>query len=555
MTLIRFLFRSSRGPVLLLLVTSAISGASVALILSVINAMIAGAVSAWGVRTFAILCLLLLATRFTSWVLLFRVCHDALVRFRLELSEEFLRAPLPISESVGSDKFLSAVTEDAAAVVGAVPGIPITLVNSALVLGCMAFLASLSLQLFFKVVTFLVLASVLYRLIAQRGLNAFISAQRTYENLLRHFQALSLGLKELKLSGAKRREFIRDTIYREATDFRGHSLRGVTFYNVANVVGYAILLGAIGLVIASTAEGEVTKRVGTGFVLVLWFIGTPLEAILQWAPAFGRAKVSLERIGTLRGLFAGAECPGSKEYVGIGPSRPPAAIELRGVSYRYPSDVQDEAFVLGPIDLTIEAGQVIILSGGNGSGKSTLAKLICGLYTPIAGEVLYGNQPITQLTQDAYREHFAAVFADFHLFEKLYGLDGKDVDIKAVQYLERLRLAKKVTISDGQLSTIKLSSGQRRRLALLTAQLEDRAIYLFDEWASDQDPSFKRMFYEEIVPDLKARGKTVMIVTHDERFFSVGDRVVALQDGRILSNRCHNETASSCNENGRTGAV
>jgi putative ATP-binding cassette transporter len=171
--------------------------------------------------------------------------------------------------------------------------------------------------------------------------------------------------------------------------------------------------------------------------------------------------------------------------------------------------------------------------GGNGSGKTTLAKLLIGLYSPEEGEIRFGGKSITDENRDEYRQSFSVVFTDFFLFDSLLGLDNINIDGDARYYLEKLQLDQTVRVSDGVLSTINVSQGQRKRLALLTAYLEDRAIYLFDEWAADQDPVFKEIFYLQLLPELKARGKTVIVISHDDRYYHVADRIIKLDYGRI----------------------
>jgi putative ATP-binding cassette transporter len=170
--------------------------------------------------------------------------------------------------------------------------------------------------------------------------------------------------------------------------------------------------------------------------------------------------------------------------------------------------------------------------GGNGSGKSTLAKLIAGLYAPESGQVWWDGEPLTEQTTDAYRQLFSAVFSDFYLFERILGLQLDNLDERAQQYLEKLQLEHKVQVNEGVLSTLELSQGQQKRLALLTAYLEDRSIYLFDEWASDQDPFFREIFYKQILLELKQRGKTVLVISHDDRYFHLADQLIKLEYGQ-----------------------
>jgi putative ATP-binding cassette transporter len=171
--------------------------------------------------------------------------------------------------------------------------------------------------------------------------------------------------------------------------------------------------------------------------------------------------------------------------------------------------------------------------------------LITGLYTPQSGEIRLDGTPITDDNREWYRQHFSAVFSDFYLFGRLVGLTNNNLDTRAQQFLVQLQLNHKVEIKDGVLSTTALSQGQRKRIALLTAYLEDRPIYLFDEWAADQDPYFKRIFYTQILPELTKRGKTVLVISHDDRYFHAADRIVKLEYGRLESQRLVNQKTTN----------
>jgi putative ATP-binding cassette transporter len=192
----------------------------------------------------------------------------------------------------------------------------------------------------------------------------------------------------------------------------------------------------------------------------------------------------------------------------------------------------DDRFLLGPIDLRLRRGELVFLVGGNGSGKTTLAKLLVGLYAPAAGEVRLNGRPVGDNEREHYRQMFSAIFADGHLFDRLLGMKLAQL-ADAQAYLALLQLGHKVRTEGGQLSTTELSHGQRKRLALLTAYLEDRPVYVFDEWAADQDPGFKDVFYTRLLPELKGRGKAVLVISHDERYFHVADRVVRLDSGTL----------------------
>jgi putative ATP-binding cassette transporter len=207
------------------------------------------------------------------------------------------------------------------------------------------------------------------------------------------------------------------------------------------------------------------------------------------------------------------------------------SIELKDARFTYPKTAGGEGFALGPINLTIRPGEILFITGENGCGKTTLIKLILALYEPTEGNVLLNGEVVSADRRDDYRQLFSAIFFDFFLFDDLVHA-GSTLPAEAQTYLEKLEIAHKVTISDGRFSTINLSAGQRKRLALIQVYLENRPVIVFDEWAAEQDPTFRRVFYEEILPDLKRQGKALVVISHDDRFFGVADKRFHLKDGK-----------------------
>jgi len=206
-------------------------------------------------------------------------------------------------------------------------------------------------------------------------------------------------------------------------------------------------------------------------------------------------------------------------------------IRLDEVRFSYKGSDGD-LFVLGPVSFTIGVGEIVFLTGGNGSGKSTLLKIVTGLYVPSSGRVLTGDAPVTSENIQSYRENFSAIFSDFRLFRRLYGLLGTS-DAAVAELLREMQLAHKVQFDGDRFSRLELSSGQRKRLALVVALLENRPILVFDELAADQDPEFRRVLYEELLPSLRDEGRTVIAATHDDRYFHVANKVVKLEYGKV----------------------
>ena len=269
------------------------------------------------------------------------------------------------------------------------------------------------------------------------------------------------------------------------------------------------------------------------YTLTLLYLMTPLQEVLNTLPELIRANVALKTTEEL-GLALSQETPEELLETDL-PVAEWKTLELKSVIHAYHREGESESFILGPIDLSFWPGELVFIVGGNGSGKTTLVKLLTGLYSPEEGSILLDGELIREANRAFYRQHFSAVFSDFYLFKQMLGLINPKLKHQAQEYLAELKLSHKVQVVDGKLSTTDLSQGQRKRLALLTAYLEDRPIYVFDEWAADQDPQFKAVFYMQILPGLKARGKTVFVITHDDRYYDCADRIIKLDEGKVVS--------------------
>ena len=291
-----------------------------------------------------------------------------------------------------------------------------------------------------------------------------------------------------------------------------------------------LIVGANVIVFWALAASAVNRHLDLGHLVMFAqsAIGTSMIAFggLNWALDGAAAPVAAVLRLEPEMEPAGRLPSGSRKADGL----PTREIRFRNVTFGYPGCGR----VLEGFDLTIPAGTSLAIVGQNGAGKTTLAKIITGLYSAENGELVLDGERITDENREYYRQHFSAIFYDFHLFESLLGLEKPNLDDYAREGLARLQLTHKVTIQDGVLSTTQLSQGQRKRLALLTATLEDRPIYVFDEWAADQDREFREFFYRYLLPDLKAKGKMVLIICHDDQYFDVADRIIKLESGRII---------------------
>jgi putative ATP-binding cassette transporter len=270
-----------------------------------------------------------------------------------------------------------------------------------------------------------------------------------------------------------------------------------------------------------------------GYIVMSVYLYRPMGTLMAVVPELGNALVALQKIEDI-GL-----APESRVAPMGDPTGPLEweTLEMVDAKFSFTRGEDGREFTVGPINLTFHPGEILFVIGGNGSGKTTLAKVLTSLYPLEEGELRLDGKLIDEGNKEHYRELFSVVFFDFYLFKDLKADGGADLDEQAGVYLKQLRLAHKVDVEAGRLSTLKLSQGQRRRLALLGAYLEDRPFYVFDEWAADQDPEFREVFYTPILPDLKERGKTVFVITHDDRYLRFADRCLKMHDGQISHER------------------
>ncbi|MEM7725033.1 MAG: cyclic peptide export ABC transporter [Cyanobacteria bacterium P01_A01_bin.45] len=536
MKIIRLLFQKSWKLFILGAIASIITGASSAGLIALINYILQNLeqVSAGIVWSFISSCLLLMVSSTVSWILLTRLSQDVTYNLRLELTERIFACPLSRLEILGTPKLFAAITEDINTISASSIAISAMGVNIALILGCFTYFYWLSVPLFLIFLTLIILGVISYQYIANRGKQGLKIARGKQDILFKHFQTLTQGIKELKIHRQRRNTFYQEDLKRTASEYRHYCTQGMVLYAIASGYGLGLFFLPLGiLLLGLTKVMSIPIEVLTSYTLTFLYAITPMRSILNNLPEISKVSIALDKIESLE--LSLSEQTNEPLFPTDLDFEDWTSLELVGVNHAYRGEKEEHHFSLDNINLKFQPGEIVFIVGGNGSGKSTLVKLITGLYTPESGNILFNNHPVTDDNREWYRQQFSVVFYDFYLFDRLLGIEeNRETEIQ--DYLTRLELEHKVTVEKGILSTINLSQGQRKRLALLTAYLEDRPIYVFDEWASDQDPVFKKVFYQKLLPQLKQRGKTVIAISHDDRYFTECDRLIKLDYGRVVEN-------------------
>ena len=529
MKFVKYLFKHSLGFVILAAVMGTISGAANARLISAIseNMSMPTAVPLFHFLAFiGAAGIAGVATQLVVITLSTRLAY----KLRLDMCQEVILMPLKTQEDTGSNKLLASYTADIRSISNALLAIPAIFTNGAITLGCFVYLGYLSLNLLGLLIVFIVAMVVLYLIPERLGLKYMARNREEWDEMLTNYNAINQGAKELKLHANRRYTFYHDVTTPNLNRVRDASWKYRSVYAFLNNftrLGFYLIVGFM-------LYWGFDLKVVIGFVVVVLYVQGPIDQLITAIPTFRNANISFMKIRKT-GLFMLDKKKNERKQLQLleETADPFRSLTLQGVTHKYYREKEEHFFSLGPIDLEIKAGETVFLVGGNGSGKTTLAKLLTGLYTPDEGTVQLNGKPVTQDDLEAYRQNFSAIFSDFFIFEQFVGLPQQGLDEKGLELLAKLELDHKVEIKDGKLSTTRLSTGQRKRLALLMAWLEDRDVYLFDEWAADQDPYFKEVFYRKLLPDLKTRGKTLIVISHDDRYFDLSDRILKLTDGQL----------------------
>jgi putative ATP-binding cassette transporter len=534
MKIIYFLMRHSKGVIILAALLGVVSGGSSAILMALINKRLGEGASAHPqtVWLFVGIVLAALASNYASRVLLSRISQEAIFDLRMHLCRQVLAVPLRHLEEIGSHRILATLTQDIPTITRAFMDVPFFCINLTIVLSCLVYLGWLSPAVFGSLLVFLVLGMAGLMLPKRKADRIWRLAREESDTLFDQFRALTSGLKELRLHRPRREAFLRARLEASAGAYRDHQVAAGRLYALSGSWGFALYFIFMGFMLFIIPDVfSLSTQALTGYTITALYLRAPLISVLELVTTFSQANMSLQKLSEL-GLSL--DTFGAKEP--IGEAAQPASwesIRLSNLTHTYHREGSDDSFTLGPIDLEIKQGEMVFLMGGNGSGKTTLAKLLTGLYAPEGGEILLDGLPVDDERREKYRQLFSAVFTDFYLFE-LLGLDPSHLSERAQAYIEKLQLANKVEVRGDRFSTTELSQGQRKRLALLTAYLEDRPIYVFDEWAADQDPYFKDVFYLQLLPELKSKGKTVIIISHDDRYTHVAGRLIKLESGVVV---------------------
>jgi putative pyoverdin transport system ATP-binding/permease protein len=530
--------REMQGSLGRLVFVSAMGGLSTTSILAAINAGAQaadkGSVSFWGAALFIIALLLFIQAQHYILITTTAEIGAIIHKMRVRLMDYVRRSELLPLESIGRAEIVAAITMETATLTQASNTLAFAAQNALLIVLVTGYVAYLSILAFLLSVVIVGVGAAIFHSKTQQHAVQMREAAQWDNRLYDRLSDVLDGFKEVRLNRARSDALFEHSVEvsRAAANLKIRTQSETYRRMVLLQSSLYTLLGAVAFVVPMFAgaidPGSVTKS-----ITALVFIVGACAGLVQSIPIIAAANTAADRLDQLEArLQKIATLP---EEMAAEPAKRFTKIEMRDVEFRYIDKAADIAFKAGPFNFTLNSGDLVILTGGNGSGKSTFMKVLAGLYKPASGELLLDGAQVNEPTYEYYRSLISAIFPDFHLFQRLYGVPDPDM-AELADLLTQFRLHDKTRLTDGEFRTVDLSSGQRKRLALIVALLERRPILLLDEWAADQDPEFRRKFYFELLPSLYRAGRTVVAISHDDRYIEEMDvptRRLHMDEGRF----------------------
>ena len=535
---IRMLLAEAGPAKVPLLVFTALAGVGTALIVVIVNS-VADRRSTTGVDypllvTFILCCVVVLAAQARALTLTTRASEATVQRLRVRVVDLIRRADLEAFEALGPARVYARIAGDTATlseagtplVYGATSGL--ALVLAALYIATLSLLAFVVIAVLFGATTYL------FRVSQRNNAGHLLYAREAESRFFETFNHLLEGFKEVKMSAARGGDLAENYLVVQSLETERRKIEAISRMNNGLTIAHtSFYLMLASVVFALPQYLDSTQTVMKMTYTVIFMLAT-VDGVMKAFPLLTKANVAIQDLERTEAQLAAARRGEEGPVTLASPAM--HRLEMRGVVYAYTGPDGRPAFTVGPCDLTLGAGETVFIVGGNGSGKSTLLRVLAWLYEPRSGVILWDGRLVDRSNVVDYRNLFATVFSDFHLFDRLYGLAKADA-AEAQALLETMGLADKTAFRDGAFTNLELSTGQRKRLAFVAALLEDKPVYVLDELAADQDSDFRRRFYEELLPSIKARGRTLVVVSHDERYFHVADRVLVMEEGRFVEGR------------------
>lgn len=532
MKLLTILFREAETPKLKFLALAICAGLSGVLILAVLNVSAEhasdGTPRFLSVVYFSLAMAINILSQKYVWANSIRDVEVIVTNMRTRIFQKIAGCNLQGIEKIGKADLYTAINQHTYTISTASTSLMASVQNLIIVVFSLGYLAWLSLLAFSLTILFIGIVTVISlgrSKVTNKNLDAAVnSEQKVFYSL----NDLLEGFQEVKLNQDRHKGLISDALHlaHTARDNRVEANQALTLNFVGTQISFYFLLGILVFMVPQFSLSAYSDTVVKIATVGLFLMG-PITGIVSLLPHIVNADHSFQFISKTEGQLDALQEDAQGAVDAFGAFK---ELSLSQIRHSYFDEQGHPSFKIGPIDLSVKPNEILFITGGNGSGKSTMIRILTGLYFPRNGTMTFNRHTIDKDNIISYRSLFATVLSDYHLFPQSHGLAHVDPQ-EVYELLETMGLKGKTSFKDGYFDSFALSTGQKKRLALIVAILEDRPIMVFDEWAADQDPQFRRIFYKKILPDLKAKGKTIIAVTHDEKYFDCSDRHCHMDEG------------------------
>lgn len=507
---------------LLMLITKSISGAEIGFFQGY----------EWAVYVAVLVFSLAITSFFRKYMV--RLSNELLFEFDLNVTDKLRKVSVPVFEKLGRERIYTAFSDTR--VLGQIPHFLLEAVNaSIIVLCCLGYLFYTSLAAGISILS-LMAGLLIFYLIRNKKISKELEQLREYQTVYhKYLTDLLDGFKEMKMGIKRNNNFFNHYVKPNREEAENIAVNASLKYMQNELTGsysWYIIIGAS--IFLFPVYFDLPLAEIAPVIVTVMYMMVPASTLIGIVPFHTNVKIALNRIQELEAELSRY----ADEFERLPVKHEFGATKFQQITF---DDVVFEhvdnknKFILGPLNLTINRGELIFITGGNGSGKSTFINLLTGLYPPSEGAIYFNGNKVDVTNRIYYSDFISSIFTRSHLFNENYSdfdLTSDNYDLQ--QYIELMRMEGKINLSkDSKALTTNLSMGQKKRLSMIYSLLEGREIIILDEWAAEQDPTFKAYFYQEILPHLLRRGKTIIAVTHDDRYFDYANRIIKFERGKI----------------------
>jgi cyclic peptide transporter len=483
-----------------------------------------------------LLCITLVSNRIFQTYMI-KLTNNILYDFQLSILKRLRFASFQVYEKFGAQKIYAAISDTQ--ILAALPEAFINCINSLIVIVCgvayLVYVSPIGGIAILGLMTVLLIFYLVQNRDIEKNLNSVRDMQEEFHQYLRD---LLLGFKEIKMSKNRNdvifHKFLKRNRFKSKELGTSASMRYMDNELIGKYSWY-IVLGAIIFFMPSYLKLSIDEV--SAYVLTILYLMGPVAMLIMVFPTYTRTKIAMERINQLNDEVQSEII----DEVGFAENKQKVAVfeslELDNVAFEYPKERTNGSFAIGPLNFDLKRGEVVFITGGNGSGKSTFVNVLTGLYKPASGSIYLNGSKISSEEYCFFSDKITAIFTDHFLFSENYDeFELNEANPTLKKYIDALKLSTVVKFQENKnIIENKLSKGQQKRLAMIYAMMEDREIMLLDEWAAEQDPEFRAYFYKELIPILKTSGKTIIAITHDDKYFKCADRIVKFDYGKIAA--------------------